>query len=105
MAREPHEVRIGGKAYRLVTSADPTTLRRLAQLVDEKLKAIDSRHPDAILLAALALANDVEVLAAEKRALSSKSRAMLESLLYRVDDALDHVDEDGNALPPVRSSP
>jgi cell division protein ZapA len=101
MPRQPHEVRIGGKAYRLVTSAEPDALDRLAKLVDEKLKAIDSRHPDAILLAALALANDVEALSSQKRALSSKSRAMLESLLARVDGALDHIDEDGNALPSV----
>lgn len=98
MAHEAVEVTVGKQTYRLVASADRDTLHRLAELVDEKLEQLDSRHPQALLLAALALANDVLELRRQNSRLSAQTRRMLESLLTRVDSALDHKDENGEPL-------
>jgi cell division protein ZapA len=99
--RDSVEVRVGTKAYRIVASADPETLTRLAALVDRKLQQVGSRHPDALVLAALALAHDVERLEGECRRVTARSQSMLKSLLSRVDEALEYVDENGDPLPPV----
>lgn len=93
------DVHVGNKSYRLVASTDRETLQRLAGRVDSKLKSVGSRHPDALVLAAIALAHDVERLEAENRRHVARSREMLKSLLARVDDALEFVDENGDPLP------
>lgn len=93
------EVTVGGKTYRLVSSTDRDTLARLAEMVDTKLDEIDSRHPQALLLAALALANDVLELRHQNKLQHDRTRQMLNALLGRVDHALDHMDENGDALP------
>jgi cell division protein ZapA len=100
----PVDVRVGQKTYRVVATSDHPTLERLAALVDQKLSQIDSRHPDALVLAALALAHDVDELGKENQRLRGRTRHMLGTLLSRVDEALDHVDENGDPLPPPQQS-
>lgn len=95
----PVDVRVGQKTYRVVSSSDQRTLERLAALVDQKLSEIDSRHPDRLVLAALALAHDLDRVQGEHERLRRRTREQLGSLLTRVDDALDHVDENGEPLP------
>jgi cell division protein ZapA len=99
------DVQVGNKNYRLVASADRATLLRLAAIVDSKLRAVGSRHPDALVLTAIALAHEIERLEAENRRQLARSREMLKTLLARVDDALEYVDENGDPLPtPAASS-
>jgi cell division protein ZapA len=96
---EAVDVQVGNKNYRLVASADRATLLRLAGMVDTKLRSVGSRHPDALVLTAIALAHDIERLEAENRRHVARSRQMLNTLLARVDDALEYVDENGDPLP------
>jgi cell division protein ZapA len=105
MARDAVEVVVGGKSYRLVASTDAPTLARLAKRVDAKLAEVDSRHPQALLLAALALAHEVETLTSENRRGNRRGRAMLLNMISRVDEALDHLDENGAPLPAPPATP
>ena len=92
MAGRTVQLRVGGQTYRVVTSASDDELLRLAAVVDEKLAAVvppgRAISPQAMLLAAMALAHDLE----EERARSAESTARARSafgrMLKRVDAAL-----------------
>lgn len=101
----PVDVRVGQKSYRVVSSSDPKTLERLSGLVEEKLTAVGSRHPDALVLAALALAHDIDRLERENNQLRHRLRERLTALVARVDDVLEHVDENAEPLAPPGAEP
>ena len=93
------QLRVGGQTYRVVTSASEDELRRLAAIVDEKLAAVvppgRAVTPQAMLLAAMALAHEVEEersRADEERARSTaiaeRARGAFSRMLERVDAAL-----------------
>lgn len=102
------QLRIGGQSYRVVTSASDEELQRLAAVVDQKLATVvppgRAVTPQAMLLAAMALAHDLE----EERARADQQRSRVEAermnaaaiaerargafgrMLERVDAALAH---------------
>jgi cell division protein ZapA len=95
------QLRVGGQTYRVVTSASEDELRRLAAVVDQKLAAVvppgRAVTPQAMLLAAMALAHDLEQAQAHTAAFTAKARGAFGRLIERVDAAL----EDGAAARPV----
>ena len=93
MHRSPVELRVGGQTYRVVASAEEGELRRLADLVDARVRELTGPgrpiSPQAMLLAAIALAHDLEEERARRRLVEANSREMLTSLLQRIDQVLD----------------
>jgi cell division protein ZapA (FtsZ GTPase activity inhibitor) len=63
MSGAPVELRVGGQTYRVVASAGEEELRRLATIVDARLRAVSPPgrpvSPHALLLAAMSLAHDL----------------------------------------------
>jgi cell division protein ZapA len=91
------ELRVGGQTYRVVASASEDELRRLASVVDARLRAVTPPGrpvtPQALLLAALALAHDLEQEQSKNQKLAVRSREMLGSILTRIDAAIGTVSE------------
>jgi cell division protein ZapA len=89
----PVELRVGGQTYRVLASAEEAELRRLALIVDERLRSLTAPgrqvSPQTLLLAAIALAHDLEEERTLRRRNEERSREMLRTLLARVDAALD----------------
>lgn len=99
MARRTVQLRLGGQTYRVVTSASDEELLRLAAVVDQKLATVvpvgRTAPPQAMLLAAMALAHDLEAATQaleEERARSDqvtgRAREAFSRILSRVDAAL-----------------
>ena len=97
MPAEPVELRVGGQTYRVVASASEDELRRLAAVVDARLRAITppgrAISAQALLLAALSLAHDLEEEQSKNQKLATRSREMLGSILTRIDAAIGTVAE------------
>jgi cell division protein ZapA len=105
--RRSVEVRIGGQNVRLVSSASDEELRRLAGVVNEKLGELAppgrAMPPQALVLAAMALAHDLESERAHRERLERRTRDLMRRLLVRIDDALDAqapADEDADEAGP-----
>jgi len=97
----PVDLRIAGHSVRVVASAEPQTLQKLAQVVDAKVSELSRGAPSAqqaLVLAAISLAHDLEQERARRLHSETRSREMLRTLLARVDAALESVDESGNSL-------
>jgi cell division protein ZapA len=92
MHADPVELRVGGQTYRVVASATADELRRLAAIVDDRLRAITPPgrpvSPQALLLAAISLAHDLEEEKSERAKLATRSREILGSILTRLDAAI-----------------
>jgi len=93
MADQAVELDVAGQTCRVVTTADPKELQALAKMVEDKLadvvqpgRPVDTR---TMLLAAVALANDVREQRARAEAIASKAKTTLQGLLNRVDKALE----------------
>lgn len=88
---------MGGQTYRVVASASEEDLRRLAAVVDARLRAITppgrAVSPQALLLAAIALAHDLEEEKSRNSKLATRSREMLGSIMTRIDAAIGTVGE------------
>jgi cell division protein ZapA len=101
----PVELRVGGQNYRVLASANEVELRRLADIVDERLRALTGPgrqvSPQTLLLAALALAHDLEEERRERHRVEERSKDMLRSLLQRIDAALDDGASAAPALEPA----
>ena len=86
------QLRIGGQTYRVVTSASEDELHRLTLMVEEKLTQIAGPgrvvNPQALLLAALALAHDLEEERARHTDQVARTRVAFGRMLERVDAAL-----------------
>jgi cell division protein ZapA len=97
MHADPVELRVGGQTYRVVASASEDDLKRLAAVVDARLRAITPPGrpvtPQTLLLAALALAHDLEEEKSKNVKLATRSREMLGSILTRIDAAIGTTDE------------
>lgn len=100
MAARPVQLRVGGQTYRVVTSASEDELQRLAAVVDQKLATVVPPGrpvtPQAMLLAAISLAHDLEEerahLSEERlrsREVATRARGAFGRMLERVDAALD----------------
>jgi cell division protein ZapA len=96
MAAAPVELRVGGQTYRVLASAEEEELRRLADLVDARLRELVTPgrqiHPQALLLAAIALAHDLEEERERRLRAEQRSREMLSTLLARIDGILESED-------------
>jgi cell division protein ZapA len=88
----PVELNIGGQSYKVVSSVDESELQRLACAVSAKVAELTPRGkaapPQAVLLAAIALAHELEEERARRTAIERKTRDMLRRVLVRIDDAL-----------------
>lgn len=97
MPKRPVELRVGGQSYRVVSSAAPEELERLASVVDDKLVALSPAgrpvQPQALLLAAIALAHEAEEQRRRADRILERSREALGRVLERVDDSLALADE------------
>jgi cell division protein ZapA len=90
------QLRIAGQSYKVVSSASEDDLQRLAETVSAKVEEISrgrAANPQAVLLAAMALAHDLEKERALRAAVERRARDMLRRLLVRIDDVLDCSDE------------
>jgi len=92
MADEAVELCVAGQRCRVVTTAEPEELAELAAMVEEKLEAIlPPGRPvttQAMLLAAVALANDVREERERSSAVAAKAKGHLQTMLTRVDRTL-----------------
>jgi cell division protein ZapA len=92
MSGIPVELRVGGQTYRVVASSSEEELKRLAEIVDARLRSLTSAgkqvSPHTLLLAALSLAHDLEEERARRTKLEARSREMLGSLITRIDAAI-----------------
>jgi cell division protein ZapA len=92
MADNAVELNVAGQSCRVVTTANEQELEVLAAMVEEKLKdVLGPGRPlttQAMLLAAVALANDVREEQARADAIADRAKEALRSLLSRVDGAL-----------------
>jgi cell division protein ZapA len=97
MAGSPVELKVGGQTYRVVASAEETELKRLADLVDARLRSMSAPgrpiSSQSLLLAAIALAHDLEEEKQKRIALEQRSREMLRSVLARIDAAIEASDD------------
>lgn len=95
MAGRTVQLRIGGQTYRVVTTASDDELQRLAAMVDQKIATVvppgRTVTPQAMLLAAMALAHDLEEERARSAALAERTRGAFGRMLERVDSALGQV--------------
>lgn len=107
MERPSVELRVGGQVYRVVGSATPDELQRLARIVDGKLREMSASgafHPQSMLLVAMTLAHELEQERTRRRDTEERSRDALRTLLERVDAAIELVDTDGAPLSPALDS-
>lgn len=92
MAGRTVHVRIGGQTYRVMTSASDDELQRLAAVVDQKLAVVVPPGrpvtPQAMLLAAMALAHDLEEERTRSDAIRAKARGAFGRMIERLDAAL-----------------
>ncbi len=102
MERRTVELRIAGQSYRLVSSAPPAELQRLAGIVESKLVEVAPKgraQPQALILAAMALAHDVEEERSQRESLEKRTRDVLRRVLVRIDDVLEPSEGGGEAPP------
>lgn len=97
MAGRTVELQVGGESCRVVTTADEEELQRFAAMVEDKLAdVLQPGRPvttKAMILAAVALAHDVEEQRARAEAIAERAQDGLSTLLGRVDEALTNSDE------------
>lgn len=95
MARRTVQLRLGGQNYRVVTSASDEELQRLAAVVDKKLAevapGVRTVSPQSMLLAAMALAHDLEEERARSARLRDRAREAFGRILARVDETLSNL--------------
>ncbi len=93
MSGTPVELKVGGQVYRVVASSEEAELKRLAEIVDTRLRSLASPgrqvSPQMMLLAALALAHDLEEERARRVRVESRAKEMLASVLERIDAVLE----------------
>ena len=98
MDRRTVALQIAGQSYKVVSTAAESDLQRLAATVNAKLLEVAPRNrpapPQAMLLAAIALAHELEEERAKREALERRARDLLRRVLVRIDDALEVGDDE-----------
>jgi len=93
MERRTVQLKVAGQTYRVVTSASADELAALTEAVDAKIAAVTPKGraitPQSLLLAALALANELSEERARRDALERRTRDLLRRVIVRVDRALE----------------
>ncbi len=96
MGKQPISLVIGGDTVRVLSSASEGELQELAAVVGAKVAALSPKGrpppPQAVFLAAIALAEELAVERERRLALERKTRDLLRRVLVRVEDALDSQD-------------
>ena len=86
------ELRVGGQSYRVVSSASKGDLERFAAAVDEKLAPYmrpgRPLNPNALLLAAMSLAHELETERDRASKIAERARAVVSRVSSIVDGAL-----------------
>ena len=97
MDRRTVQLQVAGQSYKVVSTAPEADLQRLAATVDAKIAEVVPKGraipPQAMLLAAIALAHDLEEERAKREALERRMRDVLRRVLVRIDDALEPEEE------------
>lgn len=97
MEGRPVSLRVAGQSYKVVSSADEDQLQRLADTVSAKVAELtrDGRGaaPQAVLLAAIALAHELEEERARRVNVERRAKEMLHRVLGRIDEALGSASE------------
>jgi cell division protein ZapA len=92
MDARPVNLRIAGQSYKVVSSASESELHRLAETVNAKVESLTApgkaANPQAVLLAAMALAHELEEERARRVAVERRAREMLRRVLGSIDEAL-----------------
>jgi cell division protein ZapA len=92
MSEAAVQLKVAGKTYSVVTSAAPEELRRLAEKVEDALVGVSppGREPSAqaLVLAAITLAHELEEERAARVALEERHRKFVQSMIMKVDAAL-----------------
>lgn len=95
MNRRSVEVVVAGQKVKVVSSAEESELRALAALVTRKVEMVSPKGrattPQALVLAALSLAHDLEEERARREALERKTRDSVRRMLVRVDHVLEEL--------------
>jgi cell division protein ZapA len=103
MERRTVQLHIAGQSYKVISSAPETELIRLAAAVTAKIAEVappgKAQPPQALLLAAMSLAHELEAERERRLALERKSRDMLRRVLVRIEDALDSRDQEPDRHP------
>jgi len=86
-------LKVAGQTYRVITSADPDDLARLAKVVEAALAEVTPSgrqpSPQALVLAAISLAHELEEERARRVAVETRHRRVLGSLLGKIDRVLE----------------
>ncbi len=93
MDTRPVQLRIGGQSVKVFSSADESELQRLAETVSAKVEEVSPpgrpTPPQAVLLAAIALAHELLQEREQRLAFERRTRDMLRRVLVRIDDVLE----------------
>ncbi len=93
MDTRPVHLKVGGQSFKVVSSADADDLQRLARTVSDKVAELTppgkSAPPQAMLLAAIALAHELEEERTRRVAIERRFRDMLRRVLLKIEDALE----------------
>ena len=93
MDTRPVQLRIGGQSYRVVSSADEAELQRLADTVSAKVEELSphgkASSPQTMMLAAMALAHELELERERRLDIERRAAIMLREVLVRIDDVLE----------------
>src|SRR5260370_8379827 len=105
MERRTVQLRVAGQTHRVVTTATDGDLKRFVSVIEDKLAELSPRgrafHPQALLLATLALAHDLEEERARAQRIETRARETLSRLLEPIDEAPD----ERRADPPPHAPP
>jgi cell division protein ZapA len=109
MERRTVQLRVAGQTHRVVTTATDGDLKRFVSIIEEKLTEVSPRgravHPQALLLATLALAHDLEEERARATRIETRARETLSRLLERIDAALEEGGDESAAAAEAPSLP
>jgi cell division protein ZapA len=97
MDRRTVELSVAGQTFKVVSTSPEGELRRLASRVEAKVAEVTPRGrpaPNSMLLAAIALAHELEEECARRQALERRTRDVLRRAIVRIDDVLDAGDPD-----------
>ena len=108
MERRTVQLRVAGQTHRVVTTASDGELKRFVATIEDRLAEISPKgravHPQALLLAALALVHDLEEERERSRRIETRAREALSQLVARIDAALD-AGEDAEEASPTAPGP
>lgn len=93
MSSRAVRLQVAGQSYKVVSSASEDELQRLADAVSAKIYELTPPgkmpQPQAVVLAAIALAHELEEERERRSSLERRARDMLRRALVRIDQALE----------------